>query len=109
MPAIDPNTRTLILCGYPNVGKSSFMNNITHANVDVQSYEFTTQALYVGHTEYQFAKWQVIDTPGILDHPLDKRNNIEMQAIAALAHINACILFFVDMSQSNGRSIAKQI
>ncbi len=57
MPAIDPNTRTLILCGYPNVGKSSFMNNVTHANVDVQSFAFTTRALYVGHTEYEFAKW----------------------------------------------------
>lgn len=26
LPSIDPNTRTLLLCGYPNVGKSSFMN-----------------------------------------------------------------------------------
>ena len=36
LPAIDPNTRTLIICGYPNVGKSSFMNKITRADVDVQ-------------------------------------------------------------------------
>ena len=27
LPAIDPNTRTLLVCGYPNVGKSSFMNS----------------------------------------------------------------------------------
>lgn len=26
LPSIDPNTRTLLVCGYPNVGKSSFMN-----------------------------------------------------------------------------------
>ena len=26
LPAINPNTRTLLLTGYPNVGKSSFMN-----------------------------------------------------------------------------------
>jgi nucleolar GTP-binding protein len=35
LPSIDPNSRTLILTGYPNVGKSSFMNNITNANVEV--------------------------------------------------------------------------
>ena len=27
LPSIDPNTRTLLVCGYPNVGKSSFMNS----------------------------------------------------------------------------------
>lgn len=26
LPSIDPNTRSLLVCGYPNVGKSSFMN-----------------------------------------------------------------------------------
>ncbi|CAK8999927.1 Probable nucleolar GTP-binding protein 1 [Durusdinium trenchii] len=36
LPAINPATRTLILTGYPNVGKSSFMNIVTNANVDVQ-------------------------------------------------------------------------
>jgi nucleolar GTP-binding protein len=44
---------------------------VTKANVDVQPYAFTTQNLFVGHCEYKYAKWQVIDTPGILDHPLD--------------------------------------
>ena len=29
LPALDPNTRTLLLTGYPNVGKSSFMNKVT--------------------------------------------------------------------------------
>lgn len=57
LPMIDPNARTLIVCGYPNVGKSSFMNNITHANVDVQPYAFTTQSLFLGHTDYKFASW----------------------------------------------------
>mmetsp|Transcript_32859 Transcript_32859/g.48637 ORF Transcript_32859/g.48637 Transcript_32859/m.48637 type:complete len:92 (+) Transcript_32859:240-515(+) len=47
LPALDPQTRTLLLCGLPNVGKSSFMNKITRANVDVQPYAFTTKSLFV--------------------------------------------------------------
>ena len=43
LPTIDPNTRSLIVCGYPNVGKSSFMNKVTRADVDVQPYAFTTK------------------------------------------------------------------
>lgn len=57
LPQIDPNQRTLIVTGYPNVGKSSFMNNVTDANVDVQPYAFTTQSLYVGHTDYKYGRW----------------------------------------------------
>ena len=30
LPAIDPATRTLLVCGYPNVGKSSFMNKVSN-------------------------------------------------------------------------------
>lgn len=105
LPTIDTNARTLIVTGFPNVGKSSFINNVTNANVDVQPYAFTTQNLFVGHTDYKYARWQVIDTPGILDHPLDERNTIEMQAITALAHLNAAILFLLDISETCGYTI----
>jgi len=59
LPSIDPNTRTLILCGYPNVGKSSFMNKVTRADVDVQPYAFTTKSLFVGHSDYKYLRYQV--------------------------------------------------
>ena len=53
---------------------------ITRADVDVQPYAFTTKSLFVGHMDYRYLRWQVIDTPGILDRPLEERNTIEMQA-----------------------------
>ena len=45
--------------GFPNVGKSSFINKITRADVDVQPYAFTTKSLYVGHTDFKYLRWQV--------------------------------------------------
>lgn len=109
LPSIDTSTRTLLITGYPNVGKSSFLNNVTNADVDVQDYPFTTQSLFVGHTEYKYTEWQVIDTPGLLDRPISERNTIEMQAITALAHLNACILYFIDISEQCGYSISQQV
>jgi nucleolar GTP-binding protein len=53
LPTIDPNTRTILVCGFPNVSKSSFMNKITRAQVDVQNYAFTTKSLFVGHMDYK--------------------------------------------------------
>ncbi|KAL3824218.1 hypothetical protein ACJIZ3_020247 [Penstemon smallii] len=108
LPSIDPNTRTILICGYPNVGKSSFINKITRADVDVQPYAFTTKSLFVGHTDYEYLRYQVIDTPGILDRPFEDRNIIEMCSITALAHLRAAVLFFLDISGSCGYSIAQQ-
>uniref|UniRef100_A0A8C8Z4P3 Nucleolar GTP-binding protein 1 n=1 Tax=Prolemur simus TaxID=1328070 RepID=A0A8C8Z4P3_PROSS len=109
LPTIDPNTRTLILCGYPNVGKSSFINKVTRADVDVQPYAFTTKALFVGHMDYKYLRWQVVDTPGILDHPLEDRNTIEMQAITALAHLRAAVLYVMDLSEQCGHGLREQL
>ncbi|XP_068196332.1 GTP-binding protein 4 [Antennarius striatus] len=109
LPSIDPNTRTLLLCGYPNVGKSSFINKVTRADVDVQPYAFTTKSLFVGHMDYRYLRWQVVDTPGILDHPLEERNTIEMQAITALAHLRAAVLFVMDVSEQCGHALPQQL
>jgi nucleolar GTP-binding protein len=109
LPAIDPTSRSIIICGYPNVGKSSFINKVTRANVDVQPYAFTTKSLFIGHTDHRYLRWQFMDTPGILDHPLEERNTIEMQSITALAHLKATILYILDISEHCGYSIKQQI
>uniref|UniRef100_A0A7E4ZQN6 Nucleolar GTP-binding protein 1 n=1 Tax=Panagrellus redivivus TaxID=6233 RepID=A0A7E4ZQN6_PANRE len=108
LPSIDPNTRTLILCGFPNVGKSSLMNTLTRADVEVQPYAFTTKSLYVGHFDYRYLRWQIIDTPGILDQPLEQRNTIEMQAVTALAHLKATVLFMMDISEQCDHTLEEQ-
>ncbi|KZV89387.1 GTP binding protein 4 [Exidia glandulosa HHB12029] len=108
LPAIDPTTRTLLVCGYPNVGKSSFVNKVTRADVDVQPYAFTTKSLFVGHLDYKYLRWQVVDTPGILDHPLEEMNTIEMQSITALAHLRAAVLYFMDLSGQCGYTVEAQ-
>lgn len=85
------------------------MFQITRADVEVQPYAFTTKSLYVGHTDHKYLRWQVIDTPGILDHPLEERNVIEMQAVTALAHLRAAVLYFLDVSEQCGHSLEEQL
>ncbi|KAE9970175.1 Nucleolar GTP-binding protein 1 [Venturia inaequalis] len=109
LPSIDPNTRTLLICGYPNVGKSSFLKNISHADVDVQPYAFTTKSLFVGHFDYKMLRFQAIDTPGILDHPLEEMNTIEMQSVTAIAHLRSAIMYFMDLSEHCGYSVDAQV
>ncbi|KAJ9630438.1 Nucleolar GTP-binding protein 1 [Taxawa tesnikishii (nom. ined.)] len=109
LPSIDPNTRTLLVCGYPNVGKSSFLKNVSRADVDVQPYAFTTKSLFVGHFDYKMLRFQCIDTPGVLDHPLEEMNTIEMQSITAIAHLRSAIMYFMDLSEQCGYSVHAQM
>lgn len=109
LPSIDPNTRTLLICGYPNVGKSSFLRCITKADVEVQPYAFTTKSLYVGHFDYKYLRFQAIDTPGILDRPTEEMNNIEMQSIYAIAHLRSCVMYFMDLSEQCGFTVEAQV
>ncbi|KAM5235726.1 GTP-binding protein 4 isoform 6-T6 [Ctenodactylus gundi] len=82
---------------------------VTRADVDVQPYAFTTKSLFVGHMDYKYLRWQVVDTPGILDHPLEDRNTIEMQAITALAHLRAAVLYVMDLSEQCGHGLREQL
>lgn len=53
LPTIDPYAATILFFGYPNVGKSSLINKLTRAKIEVSSMPFSTQNLFVGHTEYK--------------------------------------------------------
>ena len=108
LPSIDPFAPTVMLFGFPNVGKSSFMRKVTRADVEVSSVPFSTQSLYLGHMEYSNVKIQVIDSPGVLDRALEHRNTIEMQSIVALANLRSTIMFMVDISETCGHSLEDQ-
>jgi len=58
---------TVLLVGFPSVGKSTFINKITNAESKVAEYDFTTIDVVPGVLEYNGAKIQVLDIPGIIE------------------------------------------
>jgi len=114
IPSIDYTMPCVVIAGYPNVGKSSIVKNIsTNKRIEIREYPFTTKQLKMGHLDiekrFEKIKIQCLDTPGILDRPMSKRNKIELQAVLALRLISDLILFIFDPTPACGYDIKSQI
>lgn len=108
MPTIDFNATTIVIAGFPNVGKSTLLRQITDATPQVANYPFTTKGIQIGHLEHHWKDIQIIDTPGLLDRPVLDMNDIELNAIVALEHLADSILFIFDVSETCGFPLESQ-
>ncbi|WP_430503729.1 NOG1 family protein [Haloparvum sp. PAK95] len=109
LPDIRTDEPAIVVAGYPNVGKSSFVNMVTRASNEIAEYPFTTRGIQIGHFERDHIRYQIIDTPGLLDRPLEDRNDIELQAVSALEHLGDCVLFMLDASGNCGYPVDVQL
>ena len=109
LPEINPDEPTIVVAGYPNVGKSSFVNDVTSARGETASYPFTTKGIGLGHFERDHIRYQIVDTPGLLDRPPQDRNAIESQAVSAIEHLADCMLVMVDPTGECGYPIDSQL
>jgi len=108
LPAIDSKVATVVVAGFPNVGKSKLVTALSTAAPEIAPYPFTTKGIVVGHIEDDWRKFQIIDTPGLLDRAFEDRNDIEKQAILALRYLTHVILFILDPSETCGYPMEKQ-
>ncbi len=109
LPSIEANVATVVVAGFPNVGKSKLVTALSTAAPEIAPYPFTTKGIIIGHIEDGWRKFQIIDTPGLLDRELGERNAIEKQAILALKYLTHVILIILDPSETCGYSMEKQL
>lgn len=107
-PAIDPRLPTIVVAGAPNVGKSSFVRAVSSGRPKVASYPFTTKGVHLGHFDRGVQRYQILDTPGLLDRPTEDRNAMERQALAALTHLANVVLFMIDPTETCGYPLDEQ-
>ena len=86
---------TVALVGFPSVGKSTLLNQLTGAKSEVGAYHFTTLDVVPGVMLYNHAKIQILDMPGLIkDASRGKGRGREVIAAARSADV---ILLVVDV------------
>ena len=109
LPDIRADEPAIVVAGYPNVGKSSFVNGVTNATNETAAYPYTTTRIDIGHIERSHIRYQLIDTPGLLDRPAEERNAIESQAVSALTHLADAVIVMLDASGECGYPLESQL
>lgn len=106
-PQLTAGVPTVVVAGFPNVGKSSLVARLSTARPEIAEYPFTTLAISVGHADLGFDRMQVLDTPGVLGRP-GRANAAEAEALAAVESAGQVVLFVLDPTETCGYSRREQ-
>jgi nucleolar GTP-binding protein len=98
------NAFTIVITGFPNVGKTTLLYKLSGSKPEIKNYAFTTKQLNLGYLSIRGIQVQLIDTPGTLNR-IEKMNVYEKQSFLAIKHLANLIVFVI----ANDYNVKKQI
>ncbi|CRG93177.1 GTP-binding protein, putative [Plasmodium gallinaceum] len=97
---IDITKPSISIIGCTNVGKSSILNSITNSKSKIADYNFTTKEFNLGHysfsDENDIHTTQIMDLPGLINRPEEKRNLMEKLTLSSLKNLPSAVIYVFD-------------
>ncbi|WFD04221.1 Ribosome-interacting GTPase 2 [Malassezia obtusa] len=88
----------VVLIGFPSVGKSTLLNTITDTESAAAAYEYTTLTAIPGVLEYEGARIQILDLPGIIEGAAQGRGR--GRQVVSVAKTADLVLMMLDATKS---------
>ncbi|PVV04071.1 hypothetical protein BB560_001437 [Smittium megazygosporum] len=89
------------LIGFPSVGKSTLLSDLTGTRSEAASYEFTTLTCIPGKFLYQGANIQILDLPGIIEGASQGKGR--GRQVVSVARTADMILMMLDATKSHSQ------
>jgi nucleolar GTP-binding protein len=94
-PTIKTRYKQIAIAGFPNVGKSTLLAQLSGSKPEIAAYAFTTKGIMIGYID----NIQLLDTPGTLNR-FNKMNPIEQQAYLVIKLVAKEIIYIFDLTET---------
>jgi GTP1/Obg family GTP-binding protein len=109
IPELDPYRKIVILCGTQKVGKTSCLNKLTRANIDIGNSSNQNNFMLLGHMQTNLFRLQMLELSILSNSNIYTWSFFIREIYLILFNLDCVMLHMIDFSEYLSISVSNQI